>query len=379
MRKASILTISLVLTLLCSTPIVVADWLPAKRLTRTAGDSICPALAVYSNNTVHLAWSDNTPGNSEIFYRRSVNGGQSWGPVKRLTRTTGHSGSPAIAVDSSNAVHLAWRETPGNAQIFYRRSKDGGATWGSIRNISQSPAHSWDPKMAVDSNDGIHVVWEDCTPGNFEIFHRCSKDGGATWSANKRLTRTPGSSSVPAIAIDSSNVIHVVWHDQTPGNFEIFHTCSKDGGATWSPVRRLTRTPGGSFNPAIAIDSSKAIHLVWEGSTPASPWISYIRSRDGGATWSMASRLAMISPSAYPAVAADSTGIVYVAWAVGTGLYLIGSPNGGTTWFTIQRLTRTSGDTGLPDIAVDSVDNVHLVWQDNTPGNYEIYYKKGIK
>jgi hypothetical protein len=29
--------------------------------------------------------------------------------------------------------------------------------------------------------------------------------------------------------------------------------------------------------------------------------------------------------------------------------------------------------------AADSLDDPHLVWDDHTPGNYEIYYRKYIK
>jgi hypothetical protein len=30
-------------------------------------------------------------------------------------------------------------------------------------------------------------------------------------------------------------------------------------------------------------------------------------------------------------------------------------------------------------IAVDSNNHIHVVWSDETPGNFEIYYKKGIQ
>ena len=38
----------------------------------------------------------------------------------------------------------------------------------------------------------------------------------ADWSVVKKLTRTSGSSVWPAFAIDSDNAIHVVWQDDTP-------------------------------------------------------------------------------------------------------------------------------------------------------------------
>jgi hypothetical protein len=45
-------------------------------------------------------------------------------------------------------------------------------------------------------------------------------------------------------------------------------------------------------------------------------------------------------------------------------------------WSTAKRLTLNSGESEKPSIAVDSSGNPHVVWRDNTPGNFEIYYKK---
>jgi len=154
----------------------------------------------------------------------------------------------------------------------------------------------------------------------------------AEWTPAKRLTSLPGSSGVPAVAIDSDDYIHVIWADDTPGNYEIYHKRSMDGGTTWNAIKRLTWNSGTSYLPAIAIDSSNAIHVVWYDSTPGQNEIYYKRSTDEG-----------------------------------------------TTWNTMNRLTWNSGFSTNPGIAIDSSGAIHVVWQDNTPGNYEIYYRKFIK
>lgn len=46
-------------------------------------------------------------------------------------------------------------------------------------------------------------------------------------------------------------------------------------------------------------------------------------------------------------------------------------------WTPVKRITWTSGSSYYPAIAIDSTDIIHVVWQDNTPGNYEVYYLKG--
>ena len=48
-----------------------ADWSPAKRLTLTPDESRYPALAIDSSDAIHIVWSEVTPGNTEIHYRKS--------------------------------------------------------------------------------------------------------------------------------------------------------------------------------------------------------------------------------------------------------------------------------------------------------------------
>src|SRR4030042_3789086 len=90
-------------------------------------------------------------------------------------------------------------------------------------------------------------------------------DANAYWTAAKRLTWTSGDSYNPAVAIDSNDAIHIVWYDDTSGKDEIYYKSSKDGGTTWSYNKRLSWTSGFSYNwhPTIAIDASDVIHIVW--------------------------------------------------------------------------------------------------------------------
>ena len=77
--------------------------------------------------------------------------------------------------------------------------------------------------MTTASSDNVHVIWNDLTPGNFEIYYKKSLNGGTTWSGIARLTWNSGSSYSPDIAIDDNSDIHIVWHDDTPGDYEIYY------------------------------------------------------------------------------------------------------------------------------------------------------------
>jgi hypothetical protein len=108
----------------------------------------------------------------------------------------------------------------GNFWIFQPLSAQ---TWEKTKRLTWNIGTSRNPSTAVDSSNIIHVVWQDNSKNNnYEILHKKSTDGGATWSKFKRLTWNSGTSLVPSIAIDSSDNIHVFWEDDSKGNFEIF-------------------------------------------------------------------------------------------------------------------------------------------------------------
>jgi hypothetical protein len=61
--------------------------------------------------------------------------------------------------------------TPGNYEIFYKRSTNQGGTWKTKR-LTYNSGDSYDPGVAVYTYNNIHIVWEDDTPGNDEIYYR---------------------------------------------------------------------------------------------------------------------------------------------------------------------------------------------------------------
>jgi hypothetical protein len=360
-----------------------AQWTTAKRLTWTSGASMGGSIAVDSQGRLHVIWSDETPGNGEIYYKKSTDGGITWTPSRRLTWTAGGSYGAALAVDSLDHLHVAWQdETPGNVEIFYKKSTDGGDTWTANKRLTFNAGNSYQPDLAVDSSDCVHMVWSDATPGNCEVYYRRSTDGGDTWTVGQRLTWTTEWSGSQAMAVDSSDILHAVWDDYVPGNAEIFYKKSTNGGATWLPTQRLSWTSGSSFYPDIAVDSSGNLFVVWPDYTQGNGEICYKRSTDGGASWVTGRRLSLTpGDSSGPVLAVDSLDNVHVVWQDETPgnyeIYYKKSTDGGAGWTAGQRLSWTSGDSFSPAIASDSGNTLHVVWEDHTPGNYEIYYLRG--
>jgi hypothetical protein len=201
-----------------------AAWLPTQRLTWTSGASGVPAIAMDSSGVLHVLWEEDLSGNTEIYYKRSTDGGGTWTASQRLTWTLGYSNRPAIAVDSGHALHVVWEEsTPGNYEIFYKKSTNGGVSWGASQRLTWTTGSSLAPCIAVDSSGNPQIAWFDSTPGNEEIYYKKSTNKGTSWATSQRLTSTAGDSYQPALIVDLSGNPHIVWHDYTPGNAEIYY------------------------------------------------------------------------------------------------------------------------------------------------------------
>jgi len=360
-----------------------ADWTAAKRLTWTPGASNSAAIAIDSMGRLHVVWNDGTPGNYEIYYKKSTNGGSTWTTTQRLTWTAEDSYGPAIAVDLSDRIHVVWEDaTPGDYEVYHKRSTDGGETWSTSKRLTWLAGQSRSPKTAVDSSGLLHVAWCDDTPGDYEIYHKKSTDGGVSWLSAKRLTWADGFSAWPDMAASATGDLHIVWSDDPSGSKEIYYKKSSNSGATWSTMKRLTWACVGLETLDLVADPSSCLQLIWLADSSGNSDLYYKRSKDGGDSWTAAERLTWTSGSgACPAITADPSGPLSVVWSDNTPgnweVYYKKSADGGLTWTSSTRLTWGSGYSYSPALVVDSSGLVHLVWEDGESSESEIYYRKG--
>ena len=178
-------------------------------------DTVQIGLAVNGLN-VYVVYKDS----EKIYFLKSGDGGMTWKPKQNISNSTGGTDNPNIGVSGSNVYVVFVDNSPGNCEIFLKKSADAGATWQVAKRISRNTGWSRYPAVAARSSN-VCVAWEDDMPGNNEIFFRKSADGGATWQTKMRLTFNQGSSEFPEIAVSASN-IYVVWDDSSPGNWEIY-------------------------------------------------------------------------------------------------------------------------------------------------------------
>jgi hypothetical protein len=303
-------------------------------LTARGGYTIRPAIAVDKNNTLHVTYR----GYTAIYYTQSPARGAenaaSWTIHHRLT-----GGSAAyysdIAVDSKGHIYVVWSEQvmledntvcPNCSDIFYRRSTDGGKTWSALKNLLQSDLGSVKPQIEIDRHDGIHVVWEEGVdwyvnegyPVASAYVH--SLDGGSTWSEPTFFSSVWGPPQQITLGLGRENELVVVW--RVPDNNTLFYQRSIDNGASWSPplpipgvvTKDWTARSLDSYDTAT--DSGGNVHLAVLGRlSPSEESLSVLHLVWDGMTWSSPARVfTSLDPPEWPRIAIGGGNKVYATW-----------------------------------------------------------------
>ena len=331
-------------------------------------------------DTVHAVWFDGRHGwpNAEIYYRRSLDNGITWGPETRLTDDVNWSGYPSLAV-VGETLHIAYFESfDEDSDIHYMHSFDGGDTWSPDTQLTTSVVMQDFPSIAAQDSM-VHIVFHDEKDGNWEVYYLRSTDHGNTWDPEVRLTNDPNWSNNSNVQV-RDQLVHVVWSDDRVSitDFDIYYKRSTDHGSTWGPDTRITFSLD-SGAPSLAMCGSN-LYIAFQSERDGNTEMFFKQSTNSGIDWLPDVQLTN-DPALrqIPAIAAADSN-VHIVWqdyrsTVLPEIYYKRSTDLGQTWETDVRLTDDSLRSIWAEIAVgDSV--VHVIWSDDRPGLYQIFYKR---
>lgn len=252
-------------------------------------------------------------------YYYSADSGKSW-TAKALSSTYGVWGDPTMMVDTTGAFYFFHLSNPSNGnwidRIVCQKSTDNGKTYnnGSFTGLNGAKAQDkqW---VDIDTKRNIlYTTWtqfdaygSSSTTDSSHILFSRSLDGGATWTAAKRLDIKGGD------CIDSDNTVegcvpavgprgevYAVW----AGFNNLYFTKSLNGGNTFSKPKIIATQPGGwdytipglqrcNGLPVTVCDRSNGAHkgtiyVNWtdqrNGTGNTDVWL--IKSTNAGKTWS---------------------------------------------------------------------------------------------
>lgn len=158
------------------------------------------------------------------------------------------------AVDYQGLEGPAWE---GAWSLLVSTSADGGARFsrpvvvdGAIVPASRvmliftMPA----PALAADGDGRVYVAWSDAREGDADVFLRRSSDGGSSWAAARRVNDDAIGNGrdqyLPRLSVAPGGRLDVVFYDRRGDaenlRNEVMSTSSADGGRHLAPNRALT-------------------------------------------------------------------------------------------------------------------------------------------
>lgn len=303
-------------------------------------DSYGTQMCVNENGEVFVVWLDTRDGTDDVWFNRSLDLGLSWMPsaVKLNRGIDNNVWNPAIACNTKG-VYVVWEDDRDgelqNHNIYFNRSLDGGETWAENDKLLEldedGNSFSQGPQI-VSAGDDLYVVWYDNLNGAADIISASSGDNGKTWGDPVRVDSDEPAgiafSGSPRVAATETGNVYVVWEDTRNGNSDIYFARSDNAGSSFKPDTRLD---GGeeagrsfSFSPQIAADGDN-VYVTWHDARNAAAqgeggrdiYMNY--SSNAGKDWSNSATRADTDNagffnSLFPKVqVVGSTG--YIAWS----------------------------------------------------------------
>ena len=369
-----------------SLPVVFEN---ATNLTNNPMDSVYGQVAAWNSN-VYLLWQDSIPSdhtNYDIFIKNSNDNGTTFGSSVNLSNNSGFSEHPQIAAYDNNVYAIWADDTSGNREVLFTRSVDNGTSFDKIKNLSNNTSDSFNQEIAV-FGDTVYVVWLDQSDEDDEtnILLKASGDGGETFGRTVNISSNANQETFPKVAAFEGSV-YIAWNTadnllDERDNEGLFFVRSLDGGNTFDNIIKLNHENDFGELQIAAFDETV---YVASGGLPSVDvnGVLLTKSNDGGRSFSEPVTIdenGRFVNSLNVEVSAYDEQFSYVAAQVsvsGNEEILLQEMTGNNST-KVLNLSNNPKISECPSIAIEG-DNIYVVWEDMTPGNHEILYAKGTR
>ena len=327
---------------------------------------------------VHLAWQDDRDGTVEVYYKRSLDDGVTWGQDVRLSNLTPQTfdPEPRLGTDGHTVLVVYSNRTPTGEHLFYVVSNDGGDDFSTPIQLTHDLGDQSNTALAFVGST-VHVVWQELlNDGEEHILYANSANAGVTWQQEMDLTNASSSQDQYATITAAGSSVFVAWSRMYEGTEAIYARVSLNSGETWQPEAQVSNYVAQSFPefPAIGTNGTY-LYLVW-GSVRG---IQYSRSSNLGATWS--TPLALTNATRQyvaPRIAVANTQIQVVTAGIlgfSSDVYYLSSSDAGASWNPTVSLSAHGPDKlSLAPVISSNGDSTFVAWEDNTNGRLAIFF-----
>lgn len=224
-----------------------------------------------ANGAMYLLFRGSKNQQIDLYFTKSTNNGASFSTPVAVTNNSTQEDSGKIAVVGNNvyAVYYdGYSVTSGNTYLV--TSSNGGVSFGGPVQVNRvSRKSDFGPALAVDSSGAVFIAYSDTSSdGEGDLYVAKTVNSGGSFSYVMAADSTYRGQAYPRMMVDTSNVIHLVWNDNRDNTSygSVYYTRSVDAGASYAPNVSL-RSSGGISNGAVYVDADVAYLAVTDYKT----------------------------------------------------------------------------------------------------------------
>lgn len=252
------------------------------------------------------------------------------------------------------------------APIALRNPQTMDPAWSSPENVSASAGRAVNPVLVAGAGDVVHLLWEE----NNRIFHTARQAG--SWTA----PRSVATGQRPAAGVTADSTLHVVFSNEFSGRYNVFYVAWNSD--VWTLPRLVSKTPGMSTFPSLAVDRAGQVHAAWADNSPGFSVI-YHGWLDG--TWlnEPLSNARGTAPVLRLDGVRDDLHLAYQATGINSGPREVFHLQGQRyLWSLPENISLSPGNESLGVAMVCSPDGAtHLAWQEHAGNKAHIRYVEG--
>lgn len=280
-----------------------------------------PSIDVDTNGIIHAVWAVGG-ADRNIIYAKSTDDGLTFPVGSRIdvSATIYSSTQPWLKVGADDVIHIVWEQdsASGESEVYYANSTDGGTSFSTPLNISNDSVFSGSPYVETSSGDKIHIAWTNLTPDEewAQIYYASSIDGGSTFSSSVNISNTTHDADNPVVRAKGS-AVGVIWQAGGP-DYGIYRVLSTDNGDNFGAALNIAgNTTIRTLDPVIGIDGNNRVHIAAAAYNQSNPEIFYSRSTNGGVSFTAPVNLSQSADavSERPTLLAVGNNTIYIMWA----------------------------------------------------------------
>ncbi len=339
------------------------SWSAAAPLSTPATTTGEPSSVVDAAGNATVAWTQiDAAGRFIQTTTRSAASGAWTAPTAISSPAIPNQTRPRLGVDAAGNVTAVWS---GNGQVHVA-AKPAGGVWSAPAVLAQGS----DSDVAVDAAGNARAVW--ISNGNVRTSVR---PAGGAWSASVSLSS--GDVTSPRIASNASGVMAVTWLRRASG--EQFRTRVRviDAAGNISGTTTAGSATAPAVSPRVAVSATGAVAVAWNTQQNAQTYRVHavVRPSTGGTFGSSSTLLTDGVRGTSPTVTLVATEAGFVAaWTRQTATDRVIQARVRTdTWGTAVNLSRNGGQSRTPALAADTSGNVTVAWEDRQGTGAGVY------